>query len=555
MGIAVIALTGVGLTGTVLLLMLPDGSAGTSLGALRPPAGCGDHPSVPGCLEDRSLPGFDRAVAWLVTGQLLLLVAIGATARSGRRGGAAPAAATVLIAVGAAWCYGWLPAVPPAPLDVWQLALALLAIAAIGLLLPRTRPTAVKQPLGPYTDLAWRGRAPAVIAGFGWLLCLAYCTGLLYWVTDRLNSATPNGRSVVAQPLPVTWAGLCFGVALLILALVAVRGVVLFRRLRQEEYARLKAHGGPLSAHDLRRGRDVSTHRAIHRLVGEHALRLIGWYAGAMAVLAALSCVAVLSPLRPHSMSATGGAAVIKVVADVGGALLGWLPVAVAAVGLLVYRNDTVRRSVGVIWDVGTFWPRAAHPLAPPSYAERAVPELLTRTAGLLALTEHDPRRMDGIILSGHSQGTVICTAVILQLPNRWRHRIWYFSYGCQLTRLYGRIFPAYFGPDRLPVLTRALTRPPRRNRLDELLAGHRPARLAGHRRGTRYRRGRPRGAASQRRGGGRPADPQPQRLPAGRRVPEGTVPGGLDAPAGGPVTPAGARLDVPPGRRGRRCR
>jgi hypothetical protein len=30
---------------------------------------------------------------------------------------------------------------------------------------------------------------------------------------------------------------------------------------------------------------------------------------------------------------------------------------------------------VGVVWDVGTFWPRSAHPLAPPSYAELAVPQ------------------------------------------------------------------------------------------------------------------------------------------------------------------------------------
>ncbi|GIJ80640.1 hypothetical protein SAMN05443287_103284 [Micromonospora phaseoli] len=459
--IAVIVLTGLGVAGTVAVLMLPEGAAGAPLAQLRPPAGCGDDPALPGCLADRSLPGFDRIIAWLGTGQLLLLIAIGATARSGRRGGATPAVATVLIAVGAAWCHGWLPAAPPAPLAMWQLTLPLLALAAAGLLLPRTRPTAVKQPLEPHTDLAWQGRAPAVIAGFGWLLCLAYSTGVLYWVADRLNGdATPSGRSPVVPPTPVTWAGLSFGVALLLLVLVALRAVVLYHRLRREEYAELRARGGRLSAHDLRRGRDVSTHQALHRLVGEHALRLTGWYAGTMTVLAGLGCVAVLSSARPQMITTGGTAAVVKAVADVGDSLLGWLPVAVAAVGLLVYRNDTVRRSVGVVWDVGTFWPRAAHPLAPPSYAERAVPELLTRTAGLLALTEHDPRRMDGIILSGHSQGTVICTAVILQLPSRWRRRVWFFSYGCQLTRLYGRIFPAYFGPDRLPVLTEALTRP-----------------------------------------------------------------------------------------------
>ncbi|RIV33160.1 hypothetical protein [Micromonospora radicis] len=458
--VAVIALTGLGLAGTVLVLMLPDGAAGASFAGLRPPVGCAADPSLPGCLEDRSLPGLDRIVTLLVTGQLLLLIAIGGTARSGRRGGAPPAVATALLAVATAWCQGWLPGVGPAPLQLWQVALALLLFAVVGLLLPRTRTEVGKQPLGAHTDLAWRGQAPAVIAGFGWLLCLAYCTGLLYWVTDRLNGdATPSGRSVVAPPTPVTWAGLLFGIALLVLVMIVVRAIVLFRRLRQQEYAELRA-SGPLSAHDLRRGRDVSTHRALHRLVGEHALRLIGWYAAAMCVLAVLGCVAALSPARSHPVSATGSAAVVKFVADVGDSLLGWLPVAVAAIGLMVFRNNTVRRSVGVVWDVGTFWPRAAHPLAPPSYAERAVPELLTRTAGLLALAEHDPRRMEGIILSGHSQGTVICAAVLLQLPRRWRRRIWYFSYGCQLTRLYGRIFPAYFGPERLPVLSRALARP-----------------------------------------------------------------------------------------------
>lgn len=96
-----------------------------------------------------------------------------------------------------------------------------------------------------------------------------------------------------------------------------------------------------------------------------------------------------------------------------------------------------------------------------------------------MALPEGDPQRPDDIILSGHSQGSVICAAVVLQLPAGWRARIWFFSYGCQLTRLYGRIFPAYFGLERLPVGTELLVSNPR-STCTGPTSGGRPIRLAG---------------------------------------------------------------------------
>ncbi|MEU3453187.1 hypothetical protein ABZ671_06250 [Micromonospora sp. NPDC006766] len=453
----VAALTGLGLLGTVLLLLLPDGRL---LADLRVPI-CIRDPDIIGCEADRSLPGYDAIVAWLATYQALLLMAIGAVTRSGRRALVAPLAGGVLLPLGLVWTVRGLPGLPAAPagLRPWMLAVPAIAVAVTGLLLPRTGPASAEQPPDADGGVAWGGRGPAIIAGFGWMLAVAYSAGLLHWCSSLLDDrARPSGR--VTPPPAVSWMGVACVVALLALVGLLSRAAFLFRRLRAAEYATLTADAADLSAHDLRRCHDVSTFRALHRIVGEHAIRLVGRYAASSAVLVAFCCAAGLSGGRPGSRVPSGWQLLVDWTADLGGWLLGWLPLVVAALGLLGYRSDTVRRSVGVIWDIGTFWPRAAHPLAPPSYAERAVPELQTRVAGLLALTAHDPRRMDGVILSGHSQGTVICAATLLQLARRWRRRIWFFSYGCQFTRLYGRVFPAYFGPARLRVLTRALTWP-----------------------------------------------------------------------------------------------
>jgi len=115
----------------------------------------------------------------------------------------------------------------------------------------------------------------------------------------------------------------------------------------------------------------------------------------------------------------------------------------------LAYRNPRLRRSLGVVWDLATFWPRGAHPFAPPSYGERAVPHLLTRIGGL-------PDR--NILLAGHSQGAVLAVATVLQLPAVHRDRVHLLTFGTQLTRLYGRVFPAFFDRAAREHVARVLT-------------------------------------------------------------------------------------------------
>ncbi|GAB3206872.1 hypothetical protein GCM10027294_11090 [Marinactinospora endophytica] len=132
-------------------------------------------------------------------------------------------------------------------------------------------------------------------------------------------------------------------------------------------------------------------------------------------------------------------AAMVGIGAWLGGAFL----LALMWLGRSAYRDRPTRQAVGVLWDIGTFWPRAAHPLAPPSYAERAVPQLATRIAGLTA-------DGTGVVVSGHSQGSVLAAAAVWQLPGRCRDRVVLITHGSPLYRLYGRYFPAYFGPEAL---------------------------------------------------------------------------------------------------------
>jgi len=112
--------------------------------------------------------------------------------------------------------------------------------------------------------------------------------------------------------------------------------------------------------------------------------------------------------------------------------------------GRRAYSNPATRRTIGQLWDFGTFWPRATHPLAPPCYCERTLPELINRV-GWLAPAENDL-----VVVSTHSQGSIIGAALILQLDQAQRKRTAFLTYGSPLQRLYSRLFPAYFGPEVL---------------------------------------------------------------------------------------------------------
>ncbi len=112
--------------------------------------------------------------------------------------------------------------------------------------------------------------------------------------------------------------------------------------------------------------------------------------------------------------------------------------------GISALRSRSDRRTVAILWDVGTFLPRWFDPLSPPTYGDLVVTDLQDLMTEELAA---DP---DGtgptLLLAPHSQGTVIAATAVLGLPpGIGEHRLALLTYGSPLQHLYAEFFPRLF--------------------------------------------------------------------------------------------------------------
>nr|WP_228047498.1 hypothetical protein [Saccharopolyspora sp. HNM0983] len=139
---------------------------------------------------------------------------------------------------------------------------------------------------------------------------------------------------------------------------------------------------------------------------------------------------------------------------------VGVVGLASLAIGLLrlVFLAATKReaaRYLGVLCDLALFWPREAHPVVPPCYALKVVPEVADRAAEHLA--DPDTR----VVIVGHSQGSLlaaVATARLLEsLPEADRQRVGLVTAGSQLQWAYSRAFPGVVPHDSLRDLAGAL--------------------------------------------------------------------------------------------------
>lgn len=139
---------------------------------------------------------------------------------------------------------------------------------------------------------------------------------------------------------------------------------------------------------------------------------------------------------------------------------LGVFALGALAVGLLrmvhmAAKSREPARYLGILCDLTLFWPREAHPVVPPCYALKVVPELAARAAEHLA--DPDTR----VVLVGHSQGSLLATVATARLldslPEEEHRRVGLVTAGSQLQWAYPRAFPGVLPHDALRSLAGTL--------------------------------------------------------------------------------------------------
>ncbi|NJQ07146.1 hypothetical protein [Streptomyces lonarensis] len=284
------------------------------------------------------------------------------------------------------------------------------------------------------------------------LLSCALAGALTGGATQRFTDwLTAGSETLHGPPVMLSWQAAAIPSLIAVAALLGLVAAVRVRRDRRRLAPTVAAaYPGESTPPDDHRSGTIASALARARLT-DSAPAVVGTLAAASLLLGIVAVLGTWGTGLTPSEAAADAPAPLAAVASLSESLGSWmLSVAVLvmiAMGRRAYRDRAARRTIGILWDVGTFWPRAAHPFAPPCYAERAVPDLSWRIATWIDATG------GRVVLSGHSQGSVLAAAAVWQLDAPTRSRVSLLTHGSPLARLYGRWFPKYFGPHALRLL------------------------------------------------------------------------------------------------------
>jgi hypothetical protein len=151
------------------------------------------------------------------------------------------------------------------------------------------------------------------------------------------------------------------------------------------------------------------------------------------------------------------------------------------SVGRGSVRAQSKRRAANVIWDVIAFWPHTTHPFAPPPYSQLCVLDFRDRIRFHLGTMKPAPERLPAaerkvpppslvpapraphggarVVITAHSQGSLITIAALLWLDEDERTRVGVVTHGSQLQVAFPRAFPAYVHVDLLRAVLAAYGR------------------------------------------------------------------------------------------------
>ncbi|WP_192909542.1 hypothetical protein [Gandjariella thermophila] len=181
---------------------------------------------------------------------------------------------------------------------------------------------------------------------------------------------------------------------------------------------------------DARRAARAWARASLERGHGQHVLLAV---AGALATGAALAILVRLGLLPLPDW--------LQPLSTVGVAVLWLLVGGLLRLVYLAAARPGAARGLGILYDLASFWPREAHPVVPPCYALKAVPEVAARAA------EHLKDPNTRVVLTGHSQGSLLvavaASRLLAALPDADHERVGLVTAGSQLQWAYPRAFPA----------------------------------------------------------------------------------------------------------------
>ncbi|WP_024874859.1 hypothetical protein [Saccharomonospora piscinae] len=282
------------------------------------------------------------------------------------------------------------------------------------------------QRLRPWAG-GWAAAPALALAG---LLGGGFGAGLAIAARYLLDAdlALPRGYALIT----LLW-GAGLAVATLVAGYALVAGPLRRRRRGVPEVLRLmETRDADLAEAADAWARAAWERKHLHRLVLAVVLVMIAGAAALVVVrVAELDIPALLTPLSALGVVALGALAL---------ALL-------RAVYTTATGTQRVRH-LAAFADLVCFWPRVAHPVVPPSYALKVVPELAERTKE--HLRKHDNR----VVVAGYHVGGLLAliTAgrLTAELTPAERERLGVLTAGAPLQWGYQRAFPAVFGHETL---------------------------------------------------------------------------------------------------------